>query len=390
MQFFPKAFNNINNRITKYMCDMFKSEWDFNYNESLKFCKQLRMYADRGDIKMYEIYLKYTRDICNKLHINLEKKLLLIKINKLNKKEVKAISNILNIFGEENYKNVELKTPLLFNNIRMFIENESVNKTFLLRCSNNNRKYILLSHNLKYNRELNSIIKQIEAMNLKQQLCNYDSKFNDYKLKDVFYHKKGGTFMNVSIDLLKQINFTDKKIHFNSLNDFMKLIANKYLNYEMSLYFKIFIEHKEKQIIIKPFIHKLDIFYCRNEHIVDEESILLNTYCLESYVASAKKYAELGDRNTMNKYIKDALYLLNNEEKMIIQKYINKNIFIVPEKEKEFWNNQLIYHLRIAKQRAKKGNSTMMNRYIEDALKYSKQLDKNIEKEIDIIRNYLI
>ena len=177
MNFFPKSLNHINNIITLYMSNMLKSEWDYNYRELIKSCKKLRFYADKANAEMYNIYLKDIKEICNKLHINFEYKLSLIKL----KLQINPCidNSVLDI--KENGE-VIFNNHFIFKDIQMYCKYP--HKSFLLR-NYNGRNFILVGYNLKYNKCLNFIMNKIKMIDIKQYLSKYDDKFNDYSINNI-------------------------------------------------------------------------------------------------------------------------------------------------------------------------------------------------------------
>lgn len=173
--------------------------------------------------------------------------------------------SVLNI---SEYGKVELSTKLVYKDIQMYVQNP--NKTFSLRCNNKNKKYISIGHNLKYNKDLNSVIEKVETINFKQCLCNYDSKFNDYSVRNVFnLSNNGDKYVNFYINFLKrfdndtkcdnlQILVKNEESYFESLDDFIKFVDNKYLNYNMTMYINVFVNHENKMITIRPCLFNLN------------------------------------------------------------------------------------------------------------------------------------
>ena len=172
--------------------------------------------------------------------------------------------SVLNI---SEYGKVELNTKLVYKDIQMYVQNP--NKTFSLRCNNKDKKYISIGHNLKYNKELNNVVEKIEKIDFKQYLCNFDNKFNDYNVKNVFnLSKNGDKYVNFYINFIKRfeedikyenlkILIKDEESYFESLDDFIKFIDNKYLNYNMTMYINLFVNHETKMITVKPCIYSL-------------------------------------------------------------------------------------------------------------------------------------
>lgn len=163
---------------------------------------------------------------------------------------------------------VECSENLVFKDVQMYVQNP--NKTFSLRCNDNGNKYMSIGHNLKYNKDLNNAVSILEHIDFKQSLCNYDSKFNDYTLRNVFnISKMGDKYLNFYVNFIKrfendtkydnlQVFVKDEEIFHESLDDFMKLIDNKYLNYKMTMYINIFVNHQTKKITVKPCLFSLN------------------------------------------------------------------------------------------------------------------------------------
>ena len=163
---------------------------------------------------------------------------------------------------------VECTQKLVFKDIQMYVQNS--NKTFSLRCNDNGNKYISIGHNLKYNTDLNRELSILEKMNFKDYLCNYDSKFNEYTVKNVFnISKNGDKFLNIYVNYIKRfekdtkydnlkILVQDEEKYFESLDEFMDFIDNKYLNYKMTMYINIFVNHELKKITVKPCLYSLN------------------------------------------------------------------------------------------------------------------------------------
>ena len=111
---------------------------------------------------------------------------------------------------------------------------------------------------------------------------------------------------------------------------------------------------------------------------------------LEDALKYARMKAEEGNMEMMNHYIKKAIKLNKN-----INKDLNIDIEEIrnsfsKEKEKEFLYKQLEDALRYARKKAETGDSEMMNFYIGKAIYLNENVNKDLDMEIEKIRNLLL
>ena len=179
-----------------------------------------------------------------------------------------VVSNTLTITNIYENGKVEFNEKLVFTDVQMYVQNP--NKTFSLRCNDKGTKYMSIGHNLKYNKDLNSSVSHLEKIDFKQSLCNYDTKFNDYTLRNIFnVAKNGDKYLNFYVNFIKKyeddikleklrIFVKDEERYFDSLDDFLESINNKYLNYKMTIYINMFVNHQTKMISVKPCLYSLN------------------------------------------------------------------------------------------------------------------------------------
>ena len=111
---------------------------------------------------------------------------------------------------------------------------------------------------------------------------------------------------------------------------------------------------------------------------------------LEDALKYARKKAEEGNSDMMNHYIRKAIELNKNVNKDLdveIEKI--KNTFS-EEKENEYLSKQLEDALKYARKKAEEGNSEMMNHYIRKANNLNINMNKDLDIEIEKIRNLLL
>lgn len=179
-----------------------------------------------------------------------------------------ALSNEINVCNVSGNGKIEFDEKLIFNDIQLYVQNP--NKTFSLRCNDKGNKYISVGHNLKYNKNLDDIISKIDKIDFKSKLSSYDKKYESYEVKNIYnISKNGDKYVNFYINFIKRfendtkydnlkILVKDEEKYFETLDEFIKFVDNKYLNYNMTMYLNIFINNDLKRITLRPCIYSMN------------------------------------------------------------------------------------------------------------------------------------